>query len=436
MGGRSRRRQVLTIQEVERIEQEGYDDEAYTSPCIYSTDLVEYVKANKKTAGYKGTGIPRFVHLDFDSPGNLNLVLDHARHLGNFLSVVHYVPVDSLVYYFSGEKGFHVYLPPSIFGGFSPLVNPHILQKNVATRILEDAGLLSNDSTADMGIYKANQILSIPNSWHRKGDHRKIYLNWNQITSLSISQIQRLALDKQPLYPYAFDEFFPVQYLQDITGEAINTTTERSLEVESCVERAEYHDLFEDQACTRRMYEGGLSDRRKRAAHVLASKTFRFLMDKKGMTYTDAVQIVYPQIIVWNNTNSPPLEYVYIQNAIKNAEKYDYGCHHPWVKPFCKEKECSWFRKTQNRRMPSLSECQDPVNRVLNKIPPDQWTEDEVRLKTAALTEFRNSRPETKNTFILELPKGVRRSVRDKAVEKYFKKPDKDAKNSKRYYWR
>jgi hypothetical protein len=97
---------------------------------------------------------------------------------------------DTLKIYFSGNKGFHVYLPHGAF--IEPDINVPQMMKLTATRIAEKLELKSFDNS----LYKRTGIFRSPNSKHEKTGLFKIPLEVCEMTA-PLEEIKEWAKQKR-----------------------------------------------------------------------------------------------------------------------------------------------------------------------------------------------------------------------------------------------
>jgi len=91
--------------------------------------------------------------------------------------------------FFSGAKGFHVSIPPQIFGGIKGN-SPNLLLKNFAKRIQEETGI-----ELDMAVYSSSRIFRLPNTRHAKtGLYKRLLSSFPKL--VKIDEILELA--KEP----------------------------------------------------------------------------------------------------------------------------------------------------------------------------------------------------------------------------------------------
>lgn len=156
----------------------------YTSLFYYPKDIKDLFDKTGSVSGYKGPAFSNFLVWDFDSKHDVNLAKEDVRTLLNRLKdkipeVAKYVSV-----YFSGNKGFHVYLKTN--KQFSPEEMKH------ACSVLAD-GLDSFDSV----IYNSTRVFRIQNTKNQKSGLYKVLIEPKTLKEPNLLEGLR-ALAKNP----------------------------------------------------------------------------------------------------------------------------------------------------------------------------------------------------------------------------------------------
>jgi len=160
--------------------------DCYISLFDHSVNLPIYAESNDgSVAGYKGK--VRFSQLafDFDSITDLNESLTWIRELIIKLVKEYEVNPEHLRYYFSGNKGFHLEIPNWMIDDQH---EPSAEYPAVLKAMVQDL-----TSHADLSLYQTIRIYRINNTINSKSGLYKIELKYDEITSLSIEEIKKLA---------------------------------------------------------------------------------------------------------------------------------------------------------------------------------------------------------------------------------------------------
>jgi putative DNA primase/helicase len=140
--------------------------------------------------GYRGFHAPALGYyvLDFDSSDDMELARRDCLRAIDTLCL----EPGSFKAYFSGSKGFHLYIRHEFF----PITPSDHTAKDFE-RLVVQIAKAHDLPTLDDGIYQANRKFRIPGSRHPKTGLYKVELTPEQLTLLSIDEIKTLA--KQPL---------------------------------------------------------------------------------------------------------------------------------------------------------------------------------------------------------------------------------------------
>ncbi len=161
----------------------------YQSPFIYGEDALEYFQNNKNSIkGYTGDVWTDSLYWDLDYEGDLEVAKDATIDLVNFLMDLGYE--DSIEVYFSGNKGFHIYLRTSNKFTYKET-------KRICHNIASEVGLIKLNKELkaklyDPTVYNVNRIFRIENTKHPKSGLFKIQLYLEDL-ELDIKEIKKLA---------------------------------------------------------------------------------------------------------------------------------------------------------------------------------------------------------------------------------------------------
>lgn len=162
------------------------DCEAYLSHFVFADAMTAHYRANgRSVAGYAGPCWVRYLAFDFDRSELADALAD-ARKLVSVL-LQRFPVLDGVIpVYFSGSKGFHVYLelchePP-------PAVGFNFVCRTLAEGLAAAAGV-----KIDTSIYDANRILRLPNSRHPKTGLFKKRIDAADLFKLDVETILDMA---------------------------------------------------------------------------------------------------------------------------------------------------------------------------------------------------------------------------------------------------
>lgn len=178
--------------------------ECHISLFRYPPEYSDFYKRNKTISGYDGLiHCGEYLIADFDSAEDINKakqdLITFCKHLETYLEDPEIMKI-----YFSGNKGFNLYIPSILLGDVKPSKNLHLRTKyffeSICNNIYEESGYLI--TTLDFQIYSKNHLIRLPNSLNTKGNMYKIPIFNFLIESLDIEEIRLLAKTPQVLeYP-------------------------------------------------------------------------------------------------------------------------------------------------------------------------------------------------------------------------------------------
>ena len=224
LGGTHCRNNVVQIHEIRGMLRDG--KEAFRTwhrfPRAYLEHARQMASAREdgkpSVSGYRGTKYADYLPFDFDDRQDLGRALDVARKFAASLQANWEVAPDSLLYWFSGCKGFHIAVPGSLFGFFTP--SPDLNQRLKAL-----AGSLVGDLPYDGQIYDANRLLRMENTRHSESGLYKVRLTSAECLILGVDAIRNLAIAPRDVDVLAdIDSLDPNPYLVDLwrrTGERV-----------------------------------------------------------------------------------------------------------------------------------------------------------------------------------------------------------------------
>ena len=181
------------------------DKEAYKTYFRFREDYLKHFKLNKSVAQFKGKGYADFLPIDIDSD-NLEEAYSRARELIEYLFAK--FEFDAKHLFFSGSKGFHIFLPSSAFGYFEPSENLGMVFRNIAKDILGEIPF-------DEKIYDMNRLLRVSNSINSKSGLFKIPLSFEEFAQ-GLDHILELAkLSQENKHP-SLDDYVINPGLKDL----------------------------------------------------------------------------------------------------------------------------------------------------------------------------------------------------------------------------
>ena len=170
---------------------ETFSDEAYAHTMQYDETIRSHLDKSNKITDYYGSRYSEYFPIDIDLAKDLPRAKELTALFLETINQKYDVDLRCLRIYFSGSKGFHVFIPSILFD-----VSPHTtLEKKyriLAKQLFSDHPIMEAGAI-DFSIYCRNRFFRVSNSLHPKSDLYKIPLTWEELRSLSVEDIQTLA---------------------------------------------------------------------------------------------------------------------------------------------------------------------------------------------------------------------------------------------------
>jgi hypothetical protein len=171
------------------------EDEAYLSHFVYGRDFDEYLNSNRTEKGYDGPCGAIWLFFDIDRKDDLNRALHDARLLAaGILDRYPELDDNDLLIFWSGEKGFHLGLPTSLWRP-TPSRCFHEIAERFCLAHAERAGVV-----IDRNIYSKVRLFRPPNSRHPMTNLYKRRLAFNELMNLNVDGIVELARQPMPFH--------------------------------------------------------------------------------------------------------------------------------------------------------------------------------------------------------------------------------------------
>ena len=278
---------------------------------------------------------PLFFDFDFEHTVNEDNVLirEQVQHCIITLQQYLKLPLDQICLYYSGGKGFHVIVPPEVFG-FEFSNQQKLLKdyRTFATVIKNEwQQRFHTEHSIDLRIYDRRRMFRIPNSFNRSGGGFKIRLPDIKMLSMHYADLQDLAKE-----PSSYEErpgtFCPIaqamwNYWTEELGDIKTENKKKHLKKRN----------IKTLPCVTEILNTSISKgNRNNVAVVLANVLFQ-----QGLSFKE----VELALTAWNDSNEPPLPEQELYVTIKSArllydQDKDYGCSSIKQLGFCK-KRCS-----------------------------------------------------------------------------------------------
>lgn len=164
---------------------------AYLSAFQFGDEFKCYMQANGTTKGYIGSCWSQWLWFDIDNEQSSEAALRDTRRLVEFLAE-RYAIDDELLVWFSGNKGYHIGVPTSLW---QPESSPFFARncRLLAETLAQQCGVL-----IDSSVYDRVRLFRAPNSRHAKTGLFKRRLDLNELLHLDVIGIRNLAAEPMP----------------------------------------------------------------------------------------------------------------------------------------------------------------------------------------------------------------------------------------------
>lgn len=300
---------------------------------VYST-LFTYDNENQENSNLYG---PLYLDLDmkFENEEDYNKLKFDLNLIITSLETDYGITKENLNLYFSGNKGFHIIIAPTVFN-IKADKNLNVYYKSIA----EDLNKSTINKVIDTRIYDCKRLIRLPNSINAKSGLYKVPISYKDAINFSFEEIKQYASE--------------TKNLKLNIGKHVKKAEERFMFFKNTIEAMEQKkrekrkinvDISEVKLApciTNILLNGAIEGQRNNTAVILSSSLFQ-----AGVSYEQVEDIV----IEWNEaTNVPSLNTNELIATIKSAhqmylsDKY-YGCSAIKDMDLCLEEECNIFNK-------------------------------------------------------------------------------------------
>jgi len=281
---------------------------------------------------YEGPAFPHqgLVPFDFDSE-NVQDSLDDVRKFIDYFNFEHYQ------LWFSGSKGFHLYIPFGYFGLEPDEKLPKIL-RSLAHR------LKKKFPTIDTTVYNANRKFRAPNSKHPKTNLYKIDIDIDD----TLEKILDLAKGPQPMINLETSGVQPHDLL--IAEVSASQVSEVDIQDAGTREAPTPFEVFDGKICVQRMLNNRCPiGQRNSTAVVIINDMF-----KSGKHKSECELILE----AWINKNGIPGKgqnevQEIIDDVYSGNKYYNHGCQDPLKSELCSGK-CPLYEKLKPEKRPNV----------------------------------------------------------------------------------
>jgi hypothetical protein len=306
--------------------------DVYRTYFRYPQAFADHVRKTNSVSGYNGFAYSDYFPIDIDEAGNPARALQSLREMVTKLEVRHDVNVNELWYFFSGSKGFHLYIPAAMIG-ITPSADIATHFKRFAQELLTPMNV-----KYDSAIYDIVRLLRVANTINAKSGLFKIQLRpadiWREMDEI-------LEMAKQPRHDVeCVDDAMANESLAAIyksVGEKVVVGGEIILG-----DGTPRYEKF----CIHQMMRGVGDGWRDNVCFRLAGH-----WRKKGLSS----DITEAMLQTWNRKNTPPMSereiFDKVRSAYRESARIDYGCNDDVMRQFCSD-QC-YLRAKETKEEPT-----------------------------------------------------------------------------------
>ena len=161
----------------------------YDNTGVFTTAYI-YDSKDQNTANLHGDF---YLDFDYDLDGNeqetaFNIVRQDVISACRYLKVILGVEQESIMLFFSGKKGIHLIVPKEVMD-----VPPSKYLNKYYKMLAEDINMYTSGKTIDLKIYDNKRLLRMPNSIHQSTNLYKVYLSFEELSTMSYLDIKNMA---------------------------------------------------------------------------------------------------------------------------------------------------------------------------------------------------------------------------------------------------
>ena len=182
----------------ELVTRYGHTD-CFCTYFLFDKGLPDYAKQNRgSVSGYQGQCYAHYLPFDIDSQEIRHALLT-ARQIAHHLLDRRGIPEEAIATYYSGMKGFHIYLTTQVFGEVQPSCELPGIFREIRRSIVEQAKV-THVETIDFGISDRLRLLRLPNTRNSKSGLYKVPLYVDELLSCEPDGILNIARKPRPLW--------------------------------------------------------------------------------------------------------------------------------------------------------------------------------------------------------------------------------------------
>lgn len=306
----------------------------FNNTDVYAT-VYQYNQEDQNQSDIFG---PLYIDLDMDFKNNTeyNKLKRDLALIVSHLSSQYGIPTKYIRFYFTGKKGFHLIIPPKVFG-VTPDKNLNQYYKVIAKEL--------NDNTinkiVDTKIYDKKRLLRLVNSINGKTGLYKVPITYSDIIKFTYEDMLEYASSPKTL------EYEDVQAVE----KAVNRLKEIKSATIAALNKPRTNTTLPTNVdfskvtfpkCIQEIYKNGCKEGNRNHTTIILASSFL----QKGISLETTIDMVHK----WNDEkNCPSLSYQEVETTVRSAYNQvvngrRYGCTAIKDMGLCVGKECKIYK--------------------------------------------------------------------------------------------
>jgi hypothetical protein len=291
--------------------------DVYKTYFRFPQPFADHVRKTQSVSGYSGFAYADYFPIDIDCKDDLPKALDLLQAMMTMMEVRHDVNTSEIWFFFSGSKGFHVYIPAEMIG-ITPSPKIALYFKRFAKALLEPMGIKYDPTIYDsVRLWRANNTINSKSGLYKvQLSPAEVYQEINDITKLAkaprkVEHVRDVLANESLSALYA-----SIQEDTTINGDPVTTV--------AC---SRYEKL-----CYHKMMQGVGEGKRDAICFRLAGH-----WRKQGLSS----DLTEGMMQAWNRKNTPPMAEREISDKVRSAYRdtgrFDFGCNDEILREYCSD---------------------------------------------------------------------------------------------------
>lgn len=269
---------------------------------VYAT---VYLYDNEKQSESNLFG-PLYIDMDMDNieeEENLKKLQLDLKLITKHLNLNYGIPTESMQFFFTGKKGFHILINPKVFG-----IRPCKHLNEYFKEIAKELNLFTIYKEVDTRIYDYKRLLRLPNSINSKSGLYKVPISFEDATNFTYEELKEYAKTPQKI---VINEITKIEKAANRFNNIVKNYKEKKSKKKVIKSNVDIRDVKFLPCITSLLINGASKGNRNNSTVILASAFFQ-----EGISYYDALNV----ILQWNSEkNDPSLNETEVEATVQSA---------------------------------------------------------------------------------------------------------------------